>query len=48
MKIKEVASVTGLTEKTIRFYEEKQLITPEIHMVGERRFREYREQNIKD
>lgn len=48
MKIKEVASVTGLTEKTIRFYEEKQLITPEIHMVGERRFREYTEQNIKD
>lgn len=48
MKIKEVANRTGLTEKTIRYYEEKGLITPEMEMVGKRRFREYTEENIND
>lgn len=48
MKIKEVVNRTGLTEKTIRYYEEKGLITPEIERIGKRRFREYTEENIND
>lgn len=48
MKIKEVTTITGLSEKTIRFYEEKQLFTPEVHMIGNRKFREYTEENVKE
>lgn len=48
MKIKEIAKRTGLTEKTIRYYEEKELIKPDIRMVGQRRFREYTDENRKE
>ena len=47
MRIKEVARITGLTEKTIRFYEEKQLIHPEQTMINGRVFRTYSEHDIE-
>lgn len=47
MRIKEVSKVTGLTEKTIRFYEEKQLIHPEQKMINGRVFRSYTEHDIE-
>jgi len=46
VRIKEVSQITGLTEKTIRFYEEKQLIQPEQTEINGRIFRSYTEQNI--
>lgn len=48
MTIKEVAKRTGLTEKTIRYYEEQNLIQPSKKEVNGRRFREYQEQDIKN
>jgi hypothetical protein len=46
VRIKEVSQITGLTEKTIRFYEEKQLLQPEQTEINGRIFRSYTEQNI--
>lgn len=46
MRIKEVSKITGLTEKTIRFYEEKQLIHPEKTEINGRIFRNYTELDI--
>lgn len=48
MKIKEAAQHTGLTEKAIRFYEQKHLITPQTYELNGRTFREYTEENIRD
>ncbi len=48
MKIKEAAAHTGLSEKAIRFYESKHLITPQIRELNGRSFREYTEENIRD
>lgn len=48
MKIKEVSKKTGLTEKTIRYYEEKGLIDPVKTTVKDREFREYTNRDIKD
>lgn len=48
MKIKEAAQCTGLTEKAIRFYEQKHLITPQTYELNGRTFREYTEENIRD
>lgn len=47
MRIKEVSQITGLTEKTIRFYEEKQLIHPEQTKINGRIFRSYTEHDIE-
>ena len=47
MRIKEVSRITGLTEKTIRFYEEKQLIHPEQTTINGRVFRNYTERDIE-
>ena len=47
MKIKEVAAQTGLTEKAIRFYESKKLITPQSYELNGRTFRVYTEENIR-
>lgn len=46
MRIKELSQITGLTEKTIRFYEEKQLIHPEQTEINGRIFRSYTEHDI--
>ena len=41
MKIKEVCVLTGLTERTVRFYVEKGLCAPRVTMQNGRQFREY-------
>lgn len=46
MKIKEVSSITGLTQKTIRFYESAGLIEPETENCNGRVFRTYSERDI--
>ena len=46
MKIKQVSKLTGLTEKTIRYYESKGLITPDIHDLNGRSFRDYGKEQI--
>ncbi len=46
MRIKEAAERSGLTEKAIRLYEEKGLITPAITEIGERKFRDYDEATV--
>lgn len=48
MKLKEVCGITGLSKKTIRFYEEKQLIFPEVRYQNGRNFREYTQKNVDD
>ncbi|CAK9884205.1 MAG: HTH-type transcriptional regulator CueR [Candidatus Erwinia impunctatus] len=46
MNISEIAQKTGLTAKTIRFYEEKGLITPPLR--GDNGYRYYRRQHIDE
>ena len=46
MQIKEAAALCGLTEKAIRLYEEKGLITPSYTEKNGRRFRDYDDQTI--
>lgn len=48
MKLKEVCNRTGLTQKTIRFYEEKQLFTPITRTLNGRVYREYTEENVQE
>ncbi len=47
MKLKEVCSQTGLTQKTVRFYEEKNLIIPNSIMKNGRSYRDYTQENVK-
>lgn len=47
MQIKDVAKTTGLSVKTIRFYEERGLITPKVEYRNGRNYREYRESDIE-
>ena len=47
MKIKEVASLCGLTEKAIRLYENRGLITPKTEEKNGRMYREYDENCIR-
>lgn len=46
MKINEVAKITNLSQKTIRYYEERGLINPEIRVIGNRNFRDYSKQTV--
>lgn len=46
MKIKAVSQQTGLTQKTIRFYESVGLITPKAETINGRAFRDYSEADI--
>ncbi len=46
MRIKEAAERSGLTEKAIRLYEEKGLITPAITEISGRKFRDYDETTV--
>ncbi len=46
MKIKAVSQQTGLTQKTIRFYESVGLITPNAKTINGRAFRDYSEADI--
>ena len=47
MKIKEVSQLTGLSKKTIRFYEEEGLITPEKTYQNGRAYRCYTQADIQ-
>lgn len=47
MKIKEAAQTCGLTEKAIRLYESKGLITPVTEEKNGRTFRDYSEDNVR-
>ena len=46
MKIKEVSEKTGLTKKTIRFYEEEGLIQPEKTYYNGRTYRDYTQTHV--
>ncbi len=46
MRIKEAAERSGLTEKAIRLYEEKGLITPAMTEINGRKFRDYDEATV--
>ena len=46
MKIKEVTQITGLTAKTVRYYEERGLIAPETEIINGRKCREYSDDDI--
>lgn len=47
MKIAEVCSKTGMTKRTVRYYIEKGLISPEINLKNGKEFREYSEEDVK-
>ncbi len=47
MQIKEAAAKCGLTEKAIRLYEEKGLITPSYTEINGRKFRDYDEKTVE-
>ena len=47
MKTKELSEKAGLKERTIRFYEEQGLLTPQMERRNGRNFREYSEQDVK-
>ena len=46
MRIKEVSRRTGLTEKTIRYYEERGLVTPDKSERNGKTWRDYTEQHV--
>lgn len=48
MRISEVCKRTGLTERTIRYYEEEGLISPEKEERGGRIYRNYSEQEVSE
>lgn len=47
MRIKEVAKRTGLTEKTIRYYESVGLVVPDMEMKDHRVWRDYNEKHAR-
>ncbi|MGI5895421.1 MAG: MerR family transcriptional regulator [Oscillospiraceae bacterium] len=48
MKMKQVCSRTGLTERTVRFYEEQGLVSPRCFEENGRVYRAYSEQDLAD
>ncbi|WP_239618577.1 helix-turn-helix domain-containing protein [Cohnella mopanensis] len=48
MKMKEVCTRTGLTERTIRFYVEEKLIDPQMSLMNGREYRDYSERDIAE
>ena len=48
MKMKEIVSRTGLSERTIRYYEDRGLITPETYRYNGRTYHDYSEDNISE
>ena len=46
MKSAEIREKTGLSEKALRLYEDKGLVTPEMREQGSRRIREYSEEDL--
>lgn len=48
MKMKQVCQQTGLTERTIRFYVEKGLCSPETHWTDHRKYYDFSQENVKE
>lgn len=48
MKIKEVCERTGLTERTVRFYVEQQLINPSSRVMNGREYRDYSMKDVHE
>ncbi|MBE6883559.1 MAG: MerR family transcriptional regulator [Ruminococcaceae bacterium] len=48
MKIKEVCALTGLTERTVRYYEEEKLISPKTTESNGRTYRNYSTEDASD
>lgn len=46
MKINEVSKLIGLSQKTIRYYEERGLIEPDIQLIRDRNFRDYSNETV--
>ena len=46
MKIKEISQITGLTKKTIRYYEAEGLLNPEKQWVNGREYRNYSQTDV--
>ena len=46
MKMKEVIAATGLPEKTIRYYEDRTLITPDTYRQNGRTYHEYSQEDV--
>ncbi|MBR1384408.1 MAG: MerR family transcriptional regulator [Ruminococcus sp.] len=47
MKISDVCRLTGLTQRTVRFYSEKGLISPKVSGKGSKQFRDYSEKDVE-
>lgn len=47
MKISEVCSKTGLTKRTVRYYIEKGLISPDVYFKSGKEFREYTDYDVE-
>ncbi|WP_438432141.1 MerR family transcriptional regulator [Gorillibacterium sp. sgz500922] len=48
MKIKQVCELTGLTERTVRFYVEESLLSPQTTRKNGREYREYSETDVSE
>lgn len=48
MKMKEVCKQTGLTERTIRYYVEEGLVSPEVSVRNGREYREYSAKDVEE
>ena len=47
MKMKQVCQLTGLTERTIRFYVEKELCAPETRWMDQRKYYDFSKENVE-
>ena len=47
MRIKEVSRQTGLSEKTIRYYESRGLVVPDMEEKNGRQWRDYSESHVE-
>ena len=48
MKMKQVCQLTGLTERTIRFYVEKELCAPETRWMDQRKYYDFSKENVEE
>ena len=48
MKMKQVCQLTGLTERTVRFYVEKELCAPETRWMDQRKYYDFSKENVEE
>lgn len=48
MKMKQVCQLTGLTERTVRFYVEKELCFPKTHWTDQRKYYDFSQENVEE